>query len=198
MGKIDLAELGGLGSSVNTLDEYHNEVSKEILDRHLAKIAAILGNSHDNVCYVLGLGAQPKGTFAELGKKTGIDVVWTRSVLPGLFKVLGFVIASYSGLVKVLDPQELPSVTRKLSHLSMVGVYVVDKSMEKEFIACVSRYPSPGDFDFGVKSDSRYFFLIVDADNAESSTGIVEIVSYGKNSVFASSGNRGRTGVPST
>jgi len=186
MGKIHIAGLGGLGSSENTSNEYDSEVPEELLDHHLAQIAAILEKSDDSVCYVLGMGAQPKGTYMALKKENGIDVVWTRSILSGPLKVLSFVIASHSALVKVLDPRKLPSITRKLSHLSMAGVYIINKSMEKEFVSCVSDYPSPKDFDFGVKSDSRYFFLIVDADNADSSTGIIEIVSYGKNSPFAS------------
>lgn len=185
MGKIHITGLGGLGSSENTLNEYDNEVSEELLDRHLVQVADILGKNDDSVCYVLGMGAQPKGTYAALKKERGIDVVWTRSILPDPLKILGFFIASYSGLVKILDHEKLPSITKKLSHLSMAGVYVIDKSMEKEFVDCVSGYPSPRNFDFGTKSDSRYFFLIVDGDNSESTTGIVEIVSYGKSSCFA-------------
>jgi hypothetical protein len=184
MGRMHIKELGGFRSSENTLDEYDNEVSEELLDHHLKRIAAILGESEDSVCYVLGMGAQRKETYMALQKESGIDVVWTRSILPGLLKVLSVVVASYSGLVKVLDSQKLPSVTAKLSHLSMAGIYIIDRSREKEFIDCVSKYPVSRDFDFGVKSDSRYFLLLVDADNSESSTGIMEVVSCGRNSAL--------------
>lgn len=186
MGKIHITDIGGLGASENTLNEYDNHVSKELLGHHLEQIATTFAASENSVCYVLGMGAQPKCTYTALKKETGIDVVWTRSILPGLSKVLSVVVASYSGLVKVKDPQKLPGIAEKLSHLSMAGVYIIDRSREKEFVDRVSKYPDSREFDFGVKSDNRYFFLLVDADNSESSTGIVEVVSYGRNSALAS------------
>lgn len=185
MGKINITRLGGLGSHANTLVEYDYEVSEQVLDSHLTEIAAIFKVADDCVCYVLGMGGQSKATYDHLKKESGVELIWDRSILSGPLRVLSFFIASHAGLVKVLDADMLPSVVKKVCHLSMAGVYIFDKSMEQEFVANVIKNPLPEEFDFGVKKDPGYFFYIVDADNPESSTGIFEIVSYGKTSDFA-------------
>lgn len=185
MGKINIASLGGLGFSENTSNEYDNEVTEDLLDHHLSKIASIYRDSEGYVCYVFGMGAQPKSTYEELKKKSGIEVIWSQSILSSPFKVLSLLIASHAGLIKILDPNRLPNVTKKLCHLSMAGIYIFNKSMEEDFVARVLENPLPERYDFGIKEDEHYFLYIVDADNEESSTGIYEIVSYGKASNFS-------------
>ena len=187
MGKVNIGSLGSLGAHENTLNEYDNEISEELLDHHLNQIASIYGGSKGCVCYTFGMGAQPKSTYAELRKEPDIEVIWSDSILSGAFKILSVFMASYAGLVKVSAPEKLPSVVKTLCHLSMAGIYIFDQSMEKDFVDRVLRNPLPEEFDFGIKNDEGYFFYMVDADNAESSTGIYEIVSYGKGaSDFAS------------
>ena len=187
MGKINVSSLGGFGSHENTLNEYDNEVSEELLDHHLQQIASVYKNSEGCVCYVLGMGAQPKSTYTELKSESGIEVVWSDSILSGASKVLSIFMASYAGLVKISEPEKLPSIVKKLTYLSMAGIYIFNQSTERKFVDRVIKNPLPKEFDFGIKSDGEYFFYIVDADNAESSTGIYEIVSYGKGATdFAS------------
>jgi len=187
MGKINISSLGGLGSHENTLNEYDNEVTEELLDHHLNQIASIHEDSEGCACYVLGMGAQPKSTYAELRKESGIEVIWSKSILSGPSKLLSILVASHAGLIKISESEKLPSVVKKLCHLSMAGIYIFDQSMEQDFVDRVIRNPLPKEFDFEIKEDSGYFFYMVDADNAESSTGIYEIVSYGKGaSAFAS------------
>jgi len=187
MGKVNIRSLGNLGAHENTLNEYDNEISEELLDHHLDQITSVYRDSEGFVCYVLGMGAQPKSTYTELRKESGIEVIWSKSILSGPSKLLSVLVASHAGLIKISAPEKLPSVVKTLCHLSMAGIYVFDQSMEKDFVDRVIRNPLPEEFDFGIKSDEGYFFYMVDADNAESSTGIYEIVSYGKSaSGFAS------------
>ena len=187
MGKVNIGSLGGLGSHENTLNEYDNEISEELLDHHLNQIASIYKDSRGCVCYVLGMGAQPKSTYAELREEPGIEVIWSKSVLSGPSKALSVLMASHAGLIKISASEKLPSVVKKLCHLSMTGIYIFDQSMEQGFVSRVIENPLLKEFDFGIKNDDGYFFYIVDADNAESSTRIFEIVSYGKDaSDFAS------------
>ena len=187
MGKVNIRSLGCLGSHENTLSEYDNEVSEELLDHHLNQIASIYKDREGYVCYVLGMGAQPKSIYVELRKELGIEVVWSKSILSGPSKVFSIFMASYAGLVKISVPEKLPNIVKKLCHLSMAGVYIFDQSMEHSFVNRVIENPLPKEFDFKIKDDDGYFFYMVDADNAESSTGIFEIVSYGKGaSDFAS------------
>lgn len=182
MSKVNISSLGSLGTHENTLNEYDNEISEELLDHHLNQIVSVYSGSKGRACYVFGMGAQPKSTYTELKKESGIEVIWSKSILTGPSKLLSVLVASYAGLIKISAPEKLPSVVKKLCHLSMTGIYVFDQSMEKDFVDRVIRNPLPKKFDFGIKNDDGYFLYMVDADNAESSTGIYEIVSYGKDS----------------
>lgn len=181
MGKIDLGPSVGLGTHENTLSEYDNEISEELLDHHLVQIASIFDLSKNFVCYVLGTGGHPKSTFTELRQEADIDVIWSKSLLSGPFKLLSGLIASHAGLVKILHSDKLPSVAKRLCHMSMIGVYIIDQSEEQYFLDRVMHYPQGEEgMDYGIKRDDRYFLYLVDADNGESSTGIYEVVSYGK------------------
>lgn len=180
MGKLNIGSLGGFGFHENTLNEYDKEISKELLDHQLNQIASICKGNKGYVCYVLGMGAQPKSIYEDLRKEFGVEVVWSDSILSGAFKVLSVFMASYAGLVKISSPEKLPGVFKRLCHLSMAGIYVFDQSREEHFVDCVIKNPLPEDFDFGVKGDRSYFFYMVDGDNAESSTGMYAVISYGK------------------
>jgi len=180
MGEINLGVLGSLGRHKNTLNEYDNEVSEELLEHHLEQIAKVLEHSENYVCYVLGMGAQPKSVYRDLEKKAGVELVFSTTILPGAFKILSFVIASHAGLVRILSAGKLTYVVKKLCHMSMVGIYIFDRSFENKFVERVKNNIFPDRFDFGIKKDSSYFLCLVDADNFESSTGIFEVISYGK------------------
>ena len=180
MGKADISVVGDLGFHQNTLNEYDNEVSDELLDHHLSQIASAYKNVDGCACYVFGMGAQPRSTYVDLKKEAGVKLIWSGSVLSGPSKILSLVVASQAGLVKITDPDKLPLVTKTLCHLSMAGVYIFDQAIEEQFVKKVLENPLPSGYDLGVKADPRYFFYLVDADNVKSSTGIYEIISYGK------------------
>ena len=179
MRKFEIKEIGGLGKGKYTESEYDNEVTTEQLAHHLEKVANILVNHPNYICYVVGMGAQPKSKYLELRKVTGVDVMWYQSILPKYLRILSYAIASYAGLIKVNKPERLKETFLKLSEQSMVGVYLFNPSREESFVQSVKDNPLPNNYDFTVKEDDDYFMYIVDADNAESSTGIYEIVSYG-------------------
>jgi hypothetical protein len=80
-------------------------------------------------------------------------------------------------LIRIDDPSRLSLVFHTLLDQSMVGVYFIHESMQSELLRAASEaLPTQ---DLGVKVDPTYVMYIVDADNEESSTGIVEIISYG-------------------
>ncbi len=99
--------------------------------------------------------------------------------MPSPIKLLSSLIASHAGLVKIIDLKKLPEVFLTLSEQSMVGLYVLPKVIEKQFVQRIKSNITPESYDFGIKKNRDYFFYIVDGDNYESSTGIYEIVSYG-------------------
>lgn len=163
-----------------TLVHSDSEVDAEAVRDRVRSIAAQLQSSEARqVCYVLGMGSQPRGTYASLLGEAGVEVVWESSVLPRGMRWLGFVVASEAGLVKVLDYRKLPEIFARISTLSMAGIYIFDESLERSFVEEVKRDPSPADYTFGLNQANDYFLYVVDADNSESSTGIYEILSFG-------------------
>lgn len=185
MGKINLTSIGGLGFSSNTLNEYDNEVSEELVDHHVERIASIYAESQGLSCYIIGMGGQSRDVYREVSNEVGVEVIWTSSILPGVTKLLSFFMASQAGLIKVLSPEKLKIVFKSIRGSSMAGIYIFEDSLEDQFVKRVTDCVLPKEFDYGVKCDPRYFFYIVDADNAESATGLYEIVSYGTESEFA-------------
>jgi hypothetical protein len=149
--------------------------------RKLEIIEGILKKETDElVCYVVGMGALDKSTYKLLSNEKGIEVIWYGSILPGILRIISPLVASYAGIVKVLDPEKISSVFFQLTERSMAGLYIFSSEYEATFVNNVILNPTPRKYDYGIKELSNYFIYIVDADNYESSTGIYEIVSYGK------------------
>jgi len=180
MGRLELGDYEHIEAHVNTDTEYYNPVSDEVLKSRLRHIADILTSNPGNHCYVVGMGAQSKSTYQALDDVDGIHVVWSGSMLPRFARVLGLVIASHAGVLKIEDPRVLPKVMLRLAQRSMAGVYVFSHASELRFVERVTAEPVVQGIVFDIKSDPDYFFYVVDADNFESETGMVEIVSYGK------------------
>ncbi len=127
------------------------------------------------------MGKHPKSTYVNLKGMSGIEVVWYGSLLPGYMAFLRVFMASYEGIVKVLEPIHASEVFNILSKMSMVGLYIFDKSLEHSFVQTIKEKKYSAYADQIIKDDSSYFTYQIDADSLESSTGIYEIVSYGKN-----------------
>ena len=164
----------------NTKEEYNKEIQGSKYEYFVEKLSEknILEND-GKVCYVFGMGKQPRSTYKKISKEQGLSVVWYESLFPKILKPLSLVIASYEGLVKILDGEKLPTVFLELSNMSMAGIYYFSKSFEKEFIETIKKKKFSVYADLIVKNDPEYLIYQVDTDNVESSTGIYEIVSYG-------------------
>jgi hypothetical protein len=180
MGKLILKDLGGFSKNPNTEEEYDDEVSEKRISEVLNKVASSpCLISEEKVCYIFGMGAQPKSVYENLEKQDGIEVIWYGSILPRYMRFLGGVVASYAGLIRVDNPNILADTFNKLVVASMAGVYCFSQKYEKKFISDIKMNPIPRVYDYSVKDDKGYFFYVIDADNSESATGMFEIISYG-------------------
>jgi hypothetical protein len=179
MGRLTLTGGGGFANSANTKGEFHRDTSFEDVARILRQLSKALSLADERVCYVFGMGAQPKTKYDSLRGMAGVSVTFARSVLPKYVRFLSPVVASYEGLIKIEDPSRLSDVFLELMDRSMTGVYCFRRQIEHEFVATVRKETKSRRYDFGAKEDSGYCFYIVDADSDESKTGLVEIVSYG-------------------
>ena len=187
MGKITFSKIGGLGCSESTRTEYDNEINYELLEYKLFNIEkAICKNKSDYVCFVFGMGGQPKIKYLSFRKYSGVELVWFGSILPKPLRFFSRLIASHAGLLKVKDIKCLSVVFLSLVEQSMAGIYVFPKHFEERFINTVKNNPTPQDYDFGIKQNDDYFYYFIDADNYESNTGVYEVVSYGVNAKFIS------------
>lgn len=165
----------------NTLVEFDRDISFEDLETialGLARSPSLVG---ERVCYVFGFGAHPKSTYSTLNTKPGIQLVSQRSVLRGFARLLVPVVASYQGLVKIVSPSELPKTFLTLVERSMAGIYCFDQKLEQDFLASYSSWLDKPSFHMRITQDPGYSLFVADADSPESSTGIIGVVSYGRN-----------------
>ena len=180
-GNIAIGQSGKFDQSPNTKAEFDRDARIESVRETLERLAQARSLHPDRVCYVFGMGAQPRHVYASLHGKEGIQLLFFRSLLPWYLRWLSGLVGSYEGLVRIDDLSQLPAVFLSLMDRSMVGVYIFAAGEEDHFLTGVRSMANRRQFDLGVKNDPGYCFYIVDADNSESSTGLIEIVSYGIN-----------------
>jgi hypothetical protein len=126
------------------------------------------------------MGGLPRTVYVNFKKVSGIEVLWYGSLLPLILRPFGAFISSYKGVIKIKDRSKLLKVFNSLSEMSMVGLYVINKGLENDFIDNIKRNNLPEPTDLFVKeNDDEFFIYQIDADNYESSTGMCEIISFG-------------------
>ena len=178
MGRVWFESGGGIKGSPNTKCEFEREAALEDVKRALQTISQASALLADMSCFVVGMGAQPKSAYEGLKRNSALEVISTRSALPSILQFASGLIASHEGIIKILDTGALMPTFLQLLHQSMAAVYCFSKGYDKAFIQAWSA-KSIKSYDFGVKEDPRYLIYMVDADNQDSPTGIVEIISYG-------------------
>jgi len=121
MGQITIKRYSNLENSLNVKIEYDKEIQevryKYVLDRIRH---ADLDNSR--VVYVFGAGGHPRSTYKAMQKMDGVNVICYNSMLPIVLRPLSILIASYSGLVRILEKEHLNQVFEKVVHLSMAAL----------------------------------------------------------------------------
>jgi hypothetical protein len=179
MGSNSVGETNAFQPHPHTCFEFHRDISYEDLQVFVNRLARVPSFGTSRVCYVYGMGKHPKSTFDSLKNQAGVEVVFSRSVLPPKLRFLRWLVASYEGLIKITDPAKIPHAFFSVLQQSMAGIYFMDARYAGEFVTHLSNAVEKEHLDFGIKVDPAYSIFLVDADNAESSTGLVEICSYG-------------------
>lgn len=178
MGEILLRIIERAPKHRNTIREYSREIREDRYRYILGRMSESIRS--DNAVYIFGMGKHPKSTYLNLKNSLGLEVVWYGSLIPKYLTPLRMLISSYEGIVRVLDVARIKDVFETLSRMSMVGLYVFNKNLEERFVQTVKSQKYSKFADEVVKEDTAYFIYQVDADSSQSSTGILEIVSYGK------------------
>lgn len=164
----------------NTLNKFSRIASEKNIRKVLLGLEKLLSELSDKVCFVHGMGGQTKLLYKSLSNVDGIEVKWYGSLLPNYLKPLNLIISSYKGLIKINESNKLTDVFIKTMNRSMAGVYIFNYDLEDFFVRNISQNSSDLYADQVVKQDPSFFIYQVDADNFESSTGLVEIIYYGK------------------
>ena len=160
---------------------FDNEATEEIVAARLERVVSSLFDEQGmSEIYVVGMGGQHKSLYEEVDAIEGAEVLFQGSLLPRVFVFLRPIIASYRGLVRVSNRDAARKVFEMLVTRSMAGIYLCPNCRSREFESAVKSEKRPTDLGFGLGIDPRHFYFIVDEDNAESSTGCYEIVSYGR------------------
>lgn len=159
--------------------QFDRPIELEAISERINEIVRQLKHADSVACYVFGMGAQSSATYNAIAKMDGVKLIHRSSVLPLKWRWLRWVVASEAGLIKIEQASVLKEVFEIVVDSAMAAIYILPLAAESDFVASVLRSVTPPDYSFGTSGLDDYFIYVVDADNNESSTGAVEIVSYG-------------------
>lgn len=155
-----------------------NDISYETMQNRILDMQDWLSSHQDYTCIIHGEGSQPKDVYQLLTNTDGVQVLWYRSMLPSLLKGFQFFIASYEGVIQVHKPTILQKVFSILIEQAMATIYLV----RREELSHVLRHLETrqnGFINHILAMSNTAFIYSVDADNFESETGIIEIITSG-------------------
>ena len=175
------SEFGEIRKGDGTAVHFDREIELDSIVSRTRQIAQQIDGNESMVCYVFGMGSHPRSTYTSVSQIDGVHILWHSSLLPKKWRWLSRLIASEAGLIKIVKAGALEEVFAKVVNSAMAAIYVLHASVEQEFVTEVRNNSAPADYGFGLTLRDDYFVYMVDADNQESSTGVVEIVSYGRN-----------------
>ena len=179
MGNVAFGKLQGRSESAVVGNEFGGAVDMELVEHRVSRLAELLSLRKDISCFVLGDGGMPLGTYDSLSKMSSIKILNKSSRMPLALFFLRGVVASECGLVKLEDVSALPFVFGKLIEQSMAIIFVLPSDKEGVLVDRVKKRNRDFGFDYGMRMIDNHLIYLVDADNAESETGIAEYFSCG-------------------
>lgn len=180
MGRLTLSTSPGLPPSANVRREFSRDVPDSRLEQVLLDLSKAPSFVTGRVaCVLYGMGAQRRALYLQLARQPGIELMLCRSLLSSWRIIFRPLVASYEALLRVSNPTLLPSTFEQIVHRSMAGAYFLDPSLLSRAALGSVRASEGLPFDLGMRADPRHALYILDADNAESTSGYHEIVSYG-------------------
>lgn len=168
--------------------EYKKNISKEFwfesTEKDIGYILDSLMNcdslmNNDRFCYVYCYGKQPQKTYIEIEKMYQGSVIWTDFSGPLWVKIFSFIISGQAGFLKIVEKSHIEYIIRKLSYMSMVGLFSLSSSKANEFENYINKYKHKSDPEIFIKNDPTYFQVIIDGDNIETESGLLAGISYG-------------------
>lgn len=179
MGQLAFGKARGRTESSVVRLEFDGETNLGLVQQRVLRLSELLKKKRGLCCYVLGDGGMPAGTYKAISKNEGVKVVAHTSLLPSVLFFLRSIIASECGLVKLEDVSALPRIFSELIEQTMAIIFVFPSDEEEVFVGRAGKRDRDFGFDYGVRAIENHLIYLVDADNAESRTGVAEYFSCG-------------------
>lgn len=133
-------------------------------------------------CYVASMGGLSKGDLKSIEKKRDfkfirIDKFNSKSFLQ---KAVPFFLSSYWGVAEINCILKIEDILDDMTNQVMAELYIFNDKHKEEFNRNISTINNPLEISDFVEQYSDFFMYQLDADNMESKTGMVEIISFGK------------------
>lgn len=179
MGKLSFGK--GQSRSESDVVKLAFDVESDLdrVERRVSRLSELLQQKTGLLCYILGEGGMPKGTYERLSGMAGVTVVRQGGCMPQALFFLRSIVASERGLVRLDDVSTLPNVFDTLIEQSMAIIFVIPSDEGDAFVARSGERSRDSRFDHGVRAVESHVVYLVDADNDESKTEVVEYVSCG-------------------
>jgi len=132
------------------------------------------------VIYARGHTYRSKNKIKSIEKKFPVQVIINKIFRKGLLFLIPLPMPERIFLIKILDPQCLRSLFNELDDYLLIDYALFNQETENDFLQeiCVDKTLFEVE---SIKNDDRHLIYTIDTDNPESDTGIMEVVSYGKN-----------------
>lgn len=133
-------------------------------------------------CYVASMGGLSKNDLESIEERRDfkfirIDKFKSKSFLQ---KAVSFFLSSYWGVAEINCILNIEEILEDMTAQVMAELYIFNNKYKEEFNRKISIINNPLKISGFIEQYSDYFMYQLDADNMESKTGMVEIISFGK------------------
>ena len=164
---------------INTLKEKFSDIELNRAFRILEGLESNLNYFNNIVIYASGNTYKKEDDIKNIEKNMSVKVIINESLRKGM---RGFIPISIPRmfLIKINNQKDISKIFDELNDHLLIEFGVFNKNIEKDFLHHIDSSDHASLFDF-IKNDDQYLIYGIDCDNEESSTGIMELISYGIN-----------------
>jgi hypothetical protein len=169
MGRIDLFKLRQSESNHSNLAAHYKFVAGSEEIEGIYQVLKSLDFSTSRLtCYLYGFGSQPKSAYRNIkaAQADNYEVIWYGYDGPRSLKFLSYVTASTSGFIRIKQAGCIEFLMKRLSHLSMAGLFVLSQEFAlgfEEYIISNTKDLKANPESF-IKKDPGFFYFIIDGD----------------------------------
>ncbi|GAA0770456.1 hypothetical protein LRH25_32230 [Ideonella azotifigens] len=154
-------------------------VQSSDVQANVQALAAYAAAHPELSCVIFGTGAQTAQCYRDLAALPGVTLLFSESVTRGALRLLSWLVPSHCGLLQLDEVRLAWPLFDKLMDASMAGLYLFERALLPEVIAQARAASSTLHYGLGLQQQPAHVAYLVDGDNEEVASGIVQIVSVG-------------------